>query len=59
MTVKEIAHELKIIKENHLKHIEQDMNLIRTQVGEMDRRLWAILLILVAGFIGIVLKGQI
>lgn len=40
MTLKELAQELKIIKENHLTHIESDMKNMRQTMEKMDSRLW-------------------
>lgn len=39
--VKIVRHDIHIIKENHLKHIEKD-------VSKIDTRLWAILFMIVA-----------
>tara|TARA_X000001316_G_C917653_1_gene31837 strand:+ start:497 stop:718 length:222 start_codon:yes stop_codon:yes gene_type:complete len=39
--VKIIKHDITIIKDNHLKHIEKD-------VSKIDTRLWAILFMIVA-----------
>lgn len=49
MTLKELAIEIKIIKENHLAHIEKDMNSMAKQIDKMDNRLWWIFTIIVGG----------
>ncbi len=47
MTLKELAREIEIIKTNHLKHIEEDIDKIERKVNGLDARLWWILAILV------------
>lgn len=47
MTLKELAQEIKIIKENHLAHIEKDMGDMRKTVDKMDSRLWWIFTVVV------------
>jgi hypothetical protein len=46
--VQEIKTDIKIIKENHLAHIEKDVNRIDKKMEKMDNRVWAILGLLVA-----------
>lgn len=47
MTIKELAREIEVIKENHLKHLQEDVNKINKKVESLDNRLWWILGILV------------
>ena len=47
MTIKELAREIEIIKENHLRHLQEDVNKINKKVESLDNRLWWILGILV------------
>jgi uncharacterized protein Yka (UPF0111/DUF47 family) len=46
MTVKELAQEIKVIKENHLAHMAQDIDRVESKVDKIDARIWAILIIL-------------
>lgn len=45
----DIKHSIDVIKNNHLSHIEKDMSSMDRRIEKMDMRLWAILLLLVAG----------
>ena len=47
MTLKELAREIEIIKNNHLRHIEEDIDRIEKKVNGLDARLWWVLAILV------------
>lgn len=46
--VQEIKTDIKIIKENHLAHIEKDVNRMDKKMEKMDNRVWAILGLLMA-----------
>jgi uncharacterized protein Yka (UPF0111/DUF47 family) len=46
MTIKELAQEIKIIKENHLAHMAEDIDRVEGKVDRIDNRIWAILIIL-------------
>lgn len=46
MTLKELAQEIKTIKENHLAHMSEDIDRIEKKVEKIDARIWAILIIL-------------
>lgn len=46
MTLKELAQEIKTIKENHLAHMAEDIDRIERKVEKIDARIWAILIIL-------------
>lgn len=46
--ITEIKTDIKIIKENHLRHIEQDMTKQSNKIEKMDARLWWVLGLLVA-----------
>lgn len=47
-----IQQELEVIKDNHLKHLKDDVEKVEKKVDKLDARLWWILGILVAGTIG-------
>jgi hypothetical protein len=46
MTIKELAQEIKTIKENHLAHMAEDIDRVENKVDKIDNRIWAILIIL-------------
>jgi hypothetical protein len=46
MTLKELAKEIDIIKNNHLAHMAEDIDRVETKVDKIDNRIWAILIIL-------------
>jgi hypothetical protein len=46
MTLKELAREIEIIKNNHLTHMAEDIDRVETKVDKIDNRIWAILIIL-------------
>jgi len=50
--LKVIERDIDKIKNNHLFHIERDMDGIRKTVDKMDARMWAILLLLITASIG-------
>jgi hypothetical protein len=47
-----IKQELNVIKDNHLKHLKDDVEKIDKKVDRLDQRIWWILGILVAGTVG-------
>lgn len=49
--IAEIKTDIKIIKENHLAHIESDMEKQSNKIEKMDARLWWVLGLLVASTI--------
>lgn len=51
MTLKELASEVKVIKDNHLKHMQEDIDTIEKKIEKMDARVWAILLLLVGAVV--------
>jgi hypothetical protein len=51
MTLKELAKEIEVIKNNHLVHMAQDIDKLDRKVSSMDNRLWWILAILVGATI--------
>ena len=51
MTLKELAAEVKIIKDNHLAHMQQDIDNIEKKIEKMDNRVWAILILLVGAVV--------
>ena len=57
MTIKELAQEIKTIKENHLAHMAEDIDRVESKVDKIDNRVWAILIILCgATFIPVLLE---
>ena len=51
MTLKELAQDIKLIKENHLAHMQDDIDQIEKKIEKMDNRVWAILIILVGAVV--------
>jgi hypothetical protein len=51
MTLKELAKEIDIIKNNHLAHMAEDIDRVEKKVEKMDTRVWAILLLLVGAVV--------
>jgi hypothetical protein len=51
MTLKELAKEIDLIKNNHLAHMAEDIDRIEKRVEKMDGRVWAILIILVSAVV--------
>jgi len=51
MTLKELAREIEVLRENHLRHMQDDIDRIEKKVDKVDGRLWWILSILIAGVI--------
>jgi len=45
-TLKELAREIDIIKNNHLAHMAEDIDRVEGKVDKIDNRIWAILIIL-------------
>ena len=57
MTIKELAQEIKTIKENPLAHMAEDIDRVESKVDKIDNRIWAILIILCgATFIPVLLE---
>jgi uncharacterized protein Yka (UPF0111/DUF47 family) len=57
MTLKELAQEIKTIKENHLAHMAEDIDRVEGKVDRIDNRIWAILIILCgATFVPMILE---
>jgi hypothetical protein len=59
MMLKVIERDIDTIKNNHLFHIEKDMDGIRKTVDKMDTRMWAILLLLITASIGSIFGDKI
>jgi hypothetical protein len=51
MTLKDLAADIKNIKENHLAHMQQDIDNIEKRLEKMDNRIWAILILLVGAVV--------
>lgn len=51
MTLKELAKELDVIKNNHLKHMQEDIDNVEKKLEKMDNRVWAILILLVGAVV--------
>lgn len=49
--IADIKGDLRTIKDNHLFHIEKDMEKQSKMIDKMDQRLWYILILLVAGVV--------
>lgn len=49
--VQEIKTDIKIIKENHLAHLSDDVVRLDKKLDKMDNRVWAVLAILVASVV--------
>ena len=45
-TLKELAREIEVIRDNHLAHIAEDIDRVEQRVEKIDTRIWAILIIL-------------
>lgn len=54
----DIKHDIKVIKDNHLSHLEADMAKQSKAIEKIDTRIWAVLIILVVStVIGMVKNG--
>lgn len=51
MDINELANEIKVIKDNHLAHMSEDIDRLEKRVEKMDGRVWAILLLLVGAVV--------
>jgi len=47
----DIKHSIETIKNNHLHHIEADMEKQSRLLDKLDMRMWAILMLLVVGIV--------
>ena len=56
MTLKELQTQICEIRDNHLRHMKEDIDRIETKVEKMDTRLWWVLAILVSAVLIPVLK---
>lgn len=54
-----IKKDMQVMKDNHLYHIEKDMEKIHTKVDKLDNRLWWVLGILIASTVGTLLTNMI
>lgn len=54
-----IKQDINTIKDNHLHHIEKDMNLIHKKVDKIDNRLWWLAGIIIAATVGPLIAGLI
>ena len=52
-----IKQDINAIKDNHLAHIEKDMNRIHNKVDKIDTRLWMIAGIIIAATVGPLIAG--
>ena len=56
--IQDIKHSIDTIKDNHLFHIEKDMEKQSKAIEKIDTRIWAVLIILVVStVIGMVKNG--
>ena len=53
-----IKQDINTIKDNHLAHIEKDMNRIHNKVDKIDSRLWWIAGIIIAATVGPLIAGM-
>jgi hypothetical protein len=53
-----IKQDINTIKDNHLAHIEKDMNRIHTKVDKIDNRLWWLAGIIIAATVGPLIAGM-
>ncbi len=53
-----IKKDIQVMKDNHLYHIEKDMEKIHTKVDKLDNRLWWVLGILIVSTIGTMLTNM-
>ena len=53
-----IKKDISIIKDNHLHHIEKDVNEIKKNVDKIDNRLWWFAGIIIAATVGPLLAGM-
>ena len=54
-----IKQDINTIKDNHLAHIEKDINRIHTKVDKIDTRLWAIAAIIIMATVGPLIAGML
>lgn len=47
-----IKQDIKTIKDNHLHHIEKDMNLIHKKIDKIDNRLWWLAGVIIVATLG-------
>lgn len=52
-----IKQDINTIKDNHLAHIEKDMNKIHSKVDKIDNRLWWLAGIIIAATVGPLIAG--
>lgn len=51
MTIKELAEQIKVIKDNHLVHLKEDIDRVENKLEKMDARIWWVLGLLVASIV--------
>lgn len=51
MTVQELTNIVLEIRDNHLKHMKEDMDKMDRRIEKMDARVWAILILLVSAVV--------
>lgn len=54
-----IKKDIEVIRDNHLTHIEKDMNMIHRKVDKIDARLWWFAGIIIAATVGPLIAGMI
>lgn len=54
--LEQLSKEIYLIKNNHLRHIDDKIKCLDARVEKMDQRLWAILIILIGSVIVGMLK---
>ena len=58
-TLEELDHKINTIKDNHLAHMAQDIDRIEVKVDKMDNRLWAVLILIIAGLLAPIVIGML
>jgi len=58
-TLEELDHKINTIKDNHLAHMADDIDRIEIKVDRMDNRLWAVLILIIAGLLAPIVIGML
>lgn len=58
-TLEELDAKISTIKDNHLAHMAQDIDRIEVKVDKMDNRLWAVLILIIAGLLAPIVIGML
>lgn len=58
-TLQELDHKINTIRDNHLAHMADDIDRIEVKVDKMDNRLWAVLILIIAGLLAPIVIGML